>query len=57
MEMLGLKPSILMGKFKQHLPPGGSPDKDPFFGNVSDTPTTFHEGDGRRWQPQDRRGY
>jgi hypothetical protein len=26
MEMQGLKPSILMGKLKQHLPPGVSPD-------------------------------
>jgi hypothetical protein len=26
MEMQGLKPSVLMGKLKQHLPPGVSPD-------------------------------
>jgi hypothetical protein len=25
MEMQGLKPSVLMGKLKQHLPPGVSP--------------------------------
>jgi hypothetical protein len=25
MEMQGLKPSVLMGKLKQHLPPGASP--------------------------------
>jgi hypothetical protein len=30
MEMQGLKPSILMGKLKQHLPPGVSPDTDLF---------------------------
>ncbi len=30
MEMQGLKPSILMGKLKQHLPPGASPDNDLF---------------------------
>ncbi len=30
MEMQGLKPSILMGKLKQHLPPGVSPDTDFF---------------------------
>jgi hypothetical protein len=28
MEMQGLKSSILMGKLKQHLPPGVSPDND-----------------------------
>jgi hypothetical protein len=30
MEMHGLKPSVLMGKLKQHLPPGVSPDNDLF---------------------------
>jgi hypothetical protein len=30
MEMPGLKPSVLMGKLKQHLPPGVSPDNDLF---------------------------
>jgi hypothetical protein len=30
MEMQGLKPNILMGKLKQHFPPGGSPDTDLF---------------------------
>ncbi len=30
MEMQGLKPSVLMGKFKQHLPPGVLPDSDLF---------------------------
>ncbi len=30
MEMQGLKPSVLMGKLKQHLPPGASPDNDLF---------------------------
>ncbi len=30
MEMQGLKPSILMGKLKQHLPPGVCPDNDLF---------------------------
>jgi hypothetical protein len=30
MEMQGLKPSALMGKLKQHLPPGVSPDTDLF---------------------------
>jgi hypothetical protein len=30
MEMQGLKPSVLMGKLKQHLPPGVSPDNDLF---------------------------
>jgi hypothetical protein len=29
-EMQGLKPSVLMGKLKQHLPPGVSPDNDLF---------------------------
>jgi hypothetical protein len=31
MEMQGLKPSVLMGKLKQHLPPGTSLDNDLFF--------------------------
>jgi hypothetical protein len=30
MDLQGLKPSILMGKLKQHLPPGVSPDTDLF---------------------------
>jgi hypothetical protein len=30
MEMQGLKPSVLMGKMKQHLPQGVSPDNDLF---------------------------
>jgi hypothetical protein len=30
MEMQGLKPSVLMGKLKQHLPLGVSPDTDLF---------------------------
>jgi hypothetical protein len=30
MEMQGLKPSTLMGKLKQHFPPGVSPDMDLF---------------------------
>ncbi len=30
MEMQGLKPSILMGKLKQHLPHGVGPDVDLF---------------------------
>jgi hypothetical protein len=30
LEMQGLKPSVLMGKLKQHLPPGVSPDIDLF---------------------------
>jgi hypothetical protein len=30
MEMQGFKPSVLMGKLKQHLPPGVSPDNDLF---------------------------
>ncbi len=30
MEMQGLKPSVLMGKLKHHLPPGVSPDNDLF---------------------------
>jgi hypothetical protein len=30
MEMQGLKPSVLMGKLKQHLPPGVSPYNDLF---------------------------
>ncbi len=35
MEMQGLKPSILVGKLKQHLPPGASPDNDLFLAAVS----------------------
>jgi hypothetical protein len=40
--MQGLKPSILMEKLNQHLPLHG-----PLLGNVSNMPTTFHEGDGQ----------
>jgi hypothetical protein len=29
----------------------------PFLGNVSDTPTAFHEGGGQHRQPQDSHGY
>ncbi len=42
MEMQGLKPSILMGKFKQHLPHGVSPDTNLFSLNVFDLPAAFH---------------
>ncbi len=42
MEMQGLKPSILMGKLKQHLPRRQSR-------HVFDKPTAFHEGDSQRW--------
>jgi hypothetical protein len=45
MVMQGLKPSALMGKLEQH----------PFFGNVFNTPTAFHEGDSRHRRPQDGR--
>jgi hypothetical protein len=31
LEMQGLKPSILVGKLKQHLPHGVSPDTDLFY--------------------------
>jgi hypothetical protein len=41
MEMQGLKPIILMGKLKQHLPPGISSDND-FFLPCSCSPTTIH---------------
>jgi hypothetical protein len=30
MEMQGLRPSVLMGKLKHHLPPGFSPDNNLF---------------------------
>jgi hypothetical protein len=30
MEMQDLEPSVLLGKLKQHLPPGVSPDNDLF---------------------------
>ncbi len=34
MDMQGLEPSILMGKLKQHLPPGVSPDTDLFLAMI-----------------------
>jgi hypothetical protein len=34
MEMQGLKPSILMGKLKQHLRHGVSPDNNLFLGMI-----------------------
>jgi hypothetical protein len=42
MEMPGLKPSVVMGKLKQHLPPGVSPDTDLFFGYVPCSPAAIH---------------
>jgi hypothetical protein len=42
MEMPGLKPSVVMGKLKQHLPPGVSPDTDRFFGYVPCSPAAIH---------------
>ncbi len=52
-EMQGLKPSVIMGKLKQHLLPGVSPDTDLFSCNVSYSPTAFHARSGRSWKPQD----
>jgi hypothetical protein len=43
MEMQGLKPGVLMGKLKQHLPAGVSPDNDLFHsGNVPCSPAAIH---------------
>jgi hypothetical protein len=57
MEMQGPKPSVLIGKLKQHLPHSISPDNDLFFGNVFDSPATFHERSGQCQKPQISRGY
>ncbi len=43
-EMQGLKPSVLMGKLKQHLPPGVSPDNDLFLAMfLVRLPPSMHE--------------
>ncbi len=43
-EMRGLKPSVLMGKLKQHLPPGVSPDNDLFLAMfLVRLPPSMHE--------------
>jgi hypothetical protein len=57
MDMQGLKPSILMGKLKQHLPPGAFPDTDLFHGHVSHSPAARHERSGRRRKAQNSRGH
>ncbi len=47
MEMQGLMPSILMGKLKQHLPPGVSPDNDLFLALfLIRLPPSMHEAVG-----------
>jgi hypothetical protein len=43
MEMQGLKPSVLMAKLKQHLPP--------FSCNVFDSSSTIHKRDIKSWRP------
>jgi hypothetical protein len=53
MEMQGLKPSVLMGKLKQHLPPGVSPDNDLFLSMFLIRPSAFHERSGESWDPRD----
>jgi hypothetical protein len=47
MEMQGLKPSVLIGKLKQHLPPGVSPDNDLFLSMfLIRLPTSMREAVG-----------
>jgi hypothetical protein len=55
MEMEGLKPSV--GKLKQHLPLGVSPETDLFLAMFSYSPTAFHAQSSRSWQPQDGRSH
>jgi hypothetical protein len=46
-EMQGLKPSVLMGKVNQHLPPGFSPDTDLFLAMfLIRLPLSMHEAKG-----------
>jgi hypothetical protein len=42
MEMQGLKPGVLLGKLKQHLPPGVSPDTDLFLAMFLGSPDAIH---------------
>jgi hypothetical protein len=49
MEMQGFKPSVLMGKLKQHLPPECRLTTT-FFFNVSDPPYAIHERNSRYWR-------
>jgi hypothetical protein len=55
MEMQGLKPRILMGKLKQHLPPGVSLDNDLFLAMfLVRLPPSMRNS--RSWQPHDSCG-
>jgi hypothetical protein len=49
MEMQGLKPSVLMGKLKQHLPQGVSPDNDLFLSKF--LIRLLPSRNGRSWRP------
>ncbi len=50
MEMQGLKPNVLMGKLKQNLPPGASPDNDLFLAMfLIRLPASMR--DSRCWRP------
>jgi hypothetical protein len=52
MEMQGLKPSVLMGKLKQHLPPGVSSDNYLFLSMfLIPLPPSMREAPTRRLQP------
>jgi hypothetical protein len=56
MEMQGLKPNVLMGKLKQNLTPGASPDNDLFLAMFficlpASMRETVGAGDQRRPQP------
>jgi hypothetical protein len=55
MEMQVFKPSILMGKLKQHLPHSVSSDNDPFLAMFY-SPATFHAGSSQRRKPQESCG-
>ncbi len=62
MEMQGLKSSVLMGKLKQHLPPGVSPDIDLFLAMfLIRLFTFFFSGAATRWSlnrfPTQRGGF
>jgi hypothetical protein len=60
MEMQGLKPSVLMGKLKQHLSPRVSPDNDHFRSfscNVFDPSSAINERDSRSWRPWNGRSH
>ncbi len=51
MSILPIAQLRLMGKLKQHLPPGVSPDNDLFVAMFFDPSSAINERDSRSWHP------